>query len=173
MRAATLAGMDDGDDPTAAGRRLGRYPIEGLVRRARRIAGLSQREMARLAEVSPATVGRVEAGSLVPSVDVLERLLGVADLRIAVVDRDGRVVLPMRTWDGTLDGAGRRYPAHLDTILDPAPGEWWGDIYGLLRPPETFHRDPRAREARRRRSQWEVRVAKYRSDPPPPWPGRW
>jgi hypothetical protein len=85
------------------------------------------------------------------------------------VDQDGRVILPMETWDDTLDGAERRYPAHLDTILDPESGEWWGDIYGLLRPPETFHRSRWEREVRRRRSQWEVRVAKYRTDPPPPW----
>jgi transcriptional regulator with XRE-family HTH domain len=156
-------------DPPPAGRRVGRYPIVGLVRRARRIAGLSQRGMARLAKVSPGTVGKVESGSLTPSVDLLDRLLGAAGLFMAVVDQDGHVILPMETWDDTLDGAERRYPAHLDTILDPEPGEWWGDVYGLLRPPETFHRCRAAREARRRRSQWEVRVAQYRGVPPPPW----
>ncbi|HEU5108527.1 MAG TPA: helix-turn-helix transcriptional regulator [Micromonosporaceae bacterium] len=158
----------DFDEP-AFGRRVGRYPIEGLVRRARRIAGISQRSMARFAKVSPATVGRVESGSLTPSVDLLERLLGAAGLYLAVVDQDGRVILPMETWDDTLDGAERRYPAHLDTILDPKAGEWWGDTYGLLSPPETFHRTRQEREARRRRSQWDVRVARYRTDPPPPW----
>ena len=44
----------------------------------------------------------------------------------------------MRDWEDTRDGAERRYPSHLDTILDPEPGEWWADIYGLARPPETF-----------------------------------
>jgi transcriptional regulator with XRE-family HTH domain len=158
-------------DPPSTEPRVGRYPVAGLVRRARRIAGLSQRSMARFAKTSPGTVGKVESGSLVPSVDLLERLLGAAGLYLAVVDQDGRVTLPMETWDDTLDGAERRYPAHLDTILDPEPGEWWGDVYGLLRPPETFHRHREDREERRRRSQWEVRVARHRSAPPPPWPG--
>jgi hypothetical protein len=79
----------------------------------------------------------------------------------------------MQTWDETLDGAERRYPAHLDTILDPKYGEWWGDVYGLVRPPETFHRDRARRDAQRRRSQWEVRVAKHRGEPPPPPSEEW
>jgi transcriptional regulator with XRE-family HTH domain len=148
---------------------VGRYPIAGLVRRARRIGDLSQRQMARFAKTSPATVGKVETGRLIPSVDLLERLLGAAGLYLTVVDQNGRVILPMKTWDETLDGAERRYPAHLDTILDPEDGDWWGDVYGLVSPPETFHRDRVYRDARRKRSQWEVRVAKHRSDPPPPW----
>ncbi|MEV6816906.1 hypothetical protein [Micromonospora sp. NPDC051296] len=48
-----------------------------------------------------------------------------------------------------------------------------GDIYGLARPPETYRRSPIDREARRRCSQWEVRVAKYRNVPPPPDPRNW
>ncbi|MFJ8688401.1 hypothetical protein [Micromonospora wenchangensis] len=49
----------------------------------------------------------------------------------------------------------------------PAPdGE--GEEHGLARPPETFHRNRAVRDAMRRRSQWEVRVAKYRNVPPPP-----
>ncbi|MGC5029014.1 hypothetical protein [Micromonospora sp. DT229] len=104
---------------------------------------------------------------------MLERLLGSAGLYLVAVDQEGRVVLPMEVWDDTRDGADRRYPAHLNTILDPEPGEWWADIYGLARPPETFHRCRFDREARRRRSQWEVRVAKYRNVPPPPNPAAW
>src|SRR5262245_36462915 len=76
--------------------RLGRFPIPGLVRRARRIADVSQREMAAGAGVSPSTVGRVEAGRLVPSLAILQRLLACAELELVVVDRGGRVVQPMR-----------------------------------------------------------------------------
>lgn len=129
---------------------------------------MSQRQMARFAKVAPSTVGKVEAGVMTPSVDVLERLIGTAGLYLAVVDQDGRVILPMEDWDNTRDGAGRRYPSHLNLILDPEPGEWWADKYGLARPPETFHRCPYDREARRRRSVWEVRVAQNRHVPPPP-----
>ncbi|MFF5178596.1 multiprotein-bridging factor 1 family protein [Micromonospora sp. NPDC000316] len=156
------------DPPLSPGPTVGRYPIAGLVRRARRIVRLSQHQMARFAKVSPSTVGRVEAGSLVPSLAVLERLLGAAGLYLVVVDQEGRVVQPMADREDVHDGAGRRYPTHLDTILDPQPGEWWGDIYGLARPPETYRRSSADREARRRRSQWEVRVAQHRNAPPPP-----
>ena len=149
-------------------RPLLQYPIAGLVRRARRMSDMSQRLMARFAKTSSGTVGKVEAGALVPSIDLFSRLLGAAGLYLVVVDPDGRVVLPMEVWDKTLDGADRRYPSHLDTILDPEPGDWWADIYGLAHPPETFHRSPLLRERQRRRSQWEVRVAKYRGVPPPP-----
>ncbi|MBO4205476.1 helix-turn-helix domain-containing protein [Micromonospora echinofusca] len=155
-------------DPPPPQPSVGQYPVSGLVRRARRIAGLGQRQMARFAKVAPSTVGKVEAGRMTPSIAVLERLLGAAGLFLAVVDQDGRVIQPMRDWDETFDGAGRRYPSHLSTILDPEPGEWWADIYGLARPPETFHRSHVVREMQRRRSQWEVRVAKHRHLPPPP-----
>lgn len=124
--------------------------------------------MARFAKVAPSTIGKVEAGVMVPSIEVLERLLGAAGLYLVVVDQDGHVVPPMEDWDDTRDGAERRYPSHLDTILDPKPGEWWGDTYGLARPPETFHRSRELRDAQRRRSQWEVRVAQNRHVPPPP-----
>ncbi|ASW58017.1 XRE family transcriptional regulator [Plantactinospora sp. KBS50] len=149
---------------------IGRYPAAGLVRRARRIAAMSQRQMARFAKVAPSTIARVETGETTPSLDVLQRILGAANLYLAVVDHDGHIILPMKEWEGdTRDGADRRYPAHLDTILDPVMGEWWGDTYGLLRPPETFHRLPPAvREVRRRRSVWEVRVKQNRNVPPPP-----
>lgn len=129
---------------------------------------MSQRQMARFAKVAASTVGKVEAGTMTPSVAVLERLLGAAGLYLAVVDQDGRVILPMADWDDTRDGAGRRYPSHLDTILDPEPGEWWADKYGLARPPETYHRSPVLREVQRRRSVWEVRVAQNRNAPRPP-----
>lgn len=158
-------------DPPPREARIGMYPVVGLVRRARRMADMSQRQMARFAKVAPSTIGKVEAGRMVPSIDLFERILGAAGLYLVAVDQDGRVVSPMEDWDDTRDGAERRYPAHLDTILDPEPGEWWADIYGLARPPETFHRSRAHRDAQRRRSQWEVRVAQHRGVPPPPWVG--
>jgi transcriptional regulator with XRE-family HTH domain len=149
---------------------LGGFPFSGIVRRARRIADLSQRELATAAGISQATVSRIEAETLTPSVALLLRLLGAAELWLVVVDQKGQVVLPMVDMDDALDGAERRYPSHLDTILDPEPGEWWADQYGLMRPPETFYRDRLHRDMQRARSQWEVRVAKHRFAPPPPDP---
>ncbi|SCE73965.1 Helix-turn-helix domain-containing protein [Micromonospora haikouensis] len=144
------------------------WPAAGIIRAVRRRADASQRELAAYAGVHPSTIGRIEAGALTPSIAVLRRLLAAAGFRLAVVDEFGRVLQPMRDRDDARDGAERRYPSHLDTILDPEPGEWWADVYGLARPPETFYRNRSYRDAMRRRSRWEVRVAKLRHVPPPP-----
>jgi transcriptional regulator with XRE-family HTH domain len=147
--------------------RLGRFPFAGLIRRVRRVADLSQRELAKRSGLAQSTVARIESGALVPSVKVLQRLLACAQFELVVVDPEGHVVLPMREAEWTRDGADRRYPSHLDTILNPRPGEWWADQYGLVRPPETFIRDRARRDERRRRSQWEVRVKLFRNAPKP------
>ncbi len=147
---------------------VGPYPVAGLIRRARRIGDLSQRQMARAARVSPSTVGRVESGAMAPTLNVFQRLLATARLSLVVVDASGHVILPMRDIEDTRDGADRHYPSHLDTILDPEPGEWWADTFGLARPPETFYRDRRRRDARRARSRWEVRAKQLRHVPAPP-----
>ena len=70
-------------------------------------------------------------------------------------------MLPLLVWTGVEDLAGRRLPAHLDTILDPSYGDWWGYRYGLTAPPETFRRSRAYRDYVRRQSQWEVRVAQF------------
>lgn len=137
--------------------KIGAYPVAGLLRRARRIAGLSQRELARRTGVSPSTVGRIESGAIVPVLPVFARMIAEAGLWLVMVDDEGHIVQPMRDIDDIRNGGGRLYPSHLDTILDPRPGEWWGDQYGLARPPETFHRDPKRREAQRARSVYSVR----------------
>lgn len=148
------------------------FPAPGIVRAMRRRADASQRELARFARVHPSTIGRIEAGTLTPSLAMLSRIVGTAGFRLVVVDEAGRVLKPMRDRADLRDGAERRYPSHLDVITDPEPGEWWADRYGLARPPETFYRNREVRDWLRRRSQWEVRVAKYRSVPPPPDPQR-
>lgn len=160
------------DPPELSPPTISKGMIPGLVRTIRRLADLSQRELALTAKVSRSTVARVESGELTPSLGMLLRLLAVARLNLVVIDEQGRVVQPMRVWDDTRDGAERQFPAHLDLILDPKRGEWWADVYGLARPPETFHRDRAWRDARRRRSQWEIRVDQFRGTPPPPDPER-
>jgi len=106
--------------------RLGSYPISGLLRRARRIAGVSQRELARRVGVSASTVARAESGSIEPTLSVFARMLAVAGLHLVMVDEGGHVVTPMRDIPDTRNGGGWRYPSHLDVILDPKSGEWWG-----------------------------------------------
>jgi hypothetical protein len=96
------------------------------------------------------------------------RLLAAADLELVAVDPERRQVPPVLPLDDTRNGADRRYPVHLDTILDPRMGEWWGSRYGLARPPETFFRDKRRRDAQRARGRWEVRVKQTSRDAEPP-----
>lgn len=98
------------------------FPAAGIVRAVRRRADASQRELARFARVHPTTVGRIEAGTLVPSVAMLSRILGVAGFRLVVVDEAGTVLKPMRDRADLRDGAERRYPSHLDVVTDPEPG---------------------------------------------------
>jgi transcriptional regulator with XRE-family HTH domain len=123
--------------------------------------------LAKAAGVHKSTVGRIEARQQMPSLALFVHLLTTAGFNLVAVDEEANVLRPMRDKDDLLDGAERRYPSHLDVIPDPKAGEWWADVYGLARPPETFHRDRTYRDARRKRSQWEVRVAKYRYDPEP------
>ena len=145
----------------------GAYPVPGLLRRARRMADLSQRQLAARAKVPQSTLARIESGQRAPSLKVFQRLLAAAGLSLVVVDSEGRVVRPMRESDDTRDGGDRRYPSHLDTILDPLPGEWWGDNYGLARPPETFYRNRRKRDAMRAMSEYETRARLHRHASPP------
>jgi transcriptional regulator with XRE-family HTH domain len=152
---------------------LGGYPLSGIIRRVRRTADFSQRELAKHAGVSAGTIAEIETGAVTPSLDVLQRVLHAANYQLVVVDESGRLVLPLEVWQNVTDLAGRRFPAHLDTVLDPEFGEWWADGYGLTRPPETFRRNRVYRDYLRRKSRWEVRVAQLRRAPPPRLPPGW
>ncbi|WP_344026412.1 helix-turn-helix transcriptional regulator [Pseudonocardia kongjuensis] len=149
--------------------------VSGIVRSVRRRADLSQRELAERTGLSPATIGRIESRSLVPALTTLAAILAVGGIRLVAVDEENRRVTPMEdpSGDELRDGAGRRFPSHLDVILDPEPGEWWADRYGFARPPETFRRDRTMRDVMRRRSVWEVRVKDYQWADPPPTIERW
>ena len=142
------------DEP---GIKIAGYPLTGIIRQVRRRADFSQRELARWAHLSPAAIGAIESGRLTPSVPTLQRLLNAANCQLVVVDANGRMVVPLMVWDAVADLAGRRFPAHLDTILDPEFGEWWADGYGLVRPPETFRRNRAVRDWEQRKSREDVR----------------
>jgi HTH-type transcriptional regulator/antitoxin HipB len=81
--------------------------------RARRLADLSQRELAEEVGLSRATVGRLESGASRVDTATLSVILGRAGLRLTVVDRDGREVGPVPS-DVLRDNADRRFPGHLD-----------------------------------------------------------
>jgi HTH-type transcriptional regulator/antitoxin HipB len=89
----------------------------GYVRRARRIADLSQRELAAHVGVTQSQISRIEAGRDV-TVAAFARILARAGLRVAIVDGDGTEVEPMPD-DVLRDRAGRRPPAHLDVHAVP------------------------------------------------------
>ena len=94
--------------------------VPGLVRRVRRILGVSQRGLAAFIEVSQSVVARWETGRVSPRVSVLHRLLQMAGLTTVIHDEDGVEVGSMRE-DGARDMGGRRYPAHVDLTVRG----WW------------------------------------------------
>ena len=118
---AMLAGMDEPPsvDPS------------GLVRRARRMADLSQRELAAFAGVSAARIARIETDAAAVPVDLFQTLLAAAGLRLAVLDGAGKEVAPMRA-DGLRNAAGSRFGAHLDPR--PVARQTWGYRSRYTRP---------------------------------------
>ena len=151
---------------------IGPAHVGAFVRRTRRTADLSQRDLAKRTGVSPALIGAIERDKVTPSLATLQRILATADYQLVVCDAGRRLVLPLQVWQDVADGAGRRYPAHLDTILDPVFGEWWADVYGLQAPPETFRRSRAWRDWQRSQSRWDVRVQQLRWVPRPRRPRR-
>lgn len=99
---ARTGGASGSDD------RVGRYVV-----RVRRLADLSQRDLAALVATTASTVCRIESGASVPTVALFEQILAVAGLHLAVVDAEGRLVAPVPE-DLVRDNQGRRFPAHLD-----------------------------------------------------------
>jgi transcriptional regulator with XRE-family HTH domain len=128
----------------------GRRRVAGMLRRARRSADLSQREMAEATHVAKSTLAAAEACTRDLPASALVRVVDVAGLRLALVDTDGAEVPPMDA--GAVRDMGRRYfPAHLDTRYSDE-GWWHGpERYSRPEPWYTFDRCRNARDAVRRR----------------------
>jgi transcriptional regulator with XRE-family HTH domain len=122
--------------------------VAGILRRIRRRADLSQRELAEACRVAPALIAKAETGDRDLPVRLLSRMAALAGLRLALLDTSGAVVEPM-SGDTVRDGAGRLMPAHLDTRH--GDDAWWGGPHRprLRNPRYTFDRDRALRDRRR------------------------
>ena len=122
------------------------FDLCGALRRIRRLADLSQRELAARAAVSASAVGHAEAGTRDLPVASLARAAAVAGLRLALLDGEGREVSAMGP-NSVRDHGSRRFPAHLDTV--PSEERWWRyeHRFGRPRPSFTFDRSREGREA--------------------------
>jgi len=108
------------------------FDVPAVLRAARRLVRLSQRELAERAQVPLTTLARLESGATRnPSLLTLQRLLAAATCRLLVVTEAG-VPLFAHPDESSRDDAGRHYPAHLDLRPTPGPYDflneegWWG-----------------------------------------------
>jgi transcriptional regulator with XRE-family HTH domain len=92
--------------------------VGDLLRRARRRAGLTQRDLARAAHTSQAAIARYEAGRVLPELRTLDRLLDACGHRLAVDASPTR-----RTGDETATARPVAIPGDLDDpAIDKADG---------------------------------------------------
>ncbi|TQN37812.1 helix-turn-helix protein [Blastococcus colisei] len=158
------------------------FDLCGVLRRIRRIADVSQRQLAAAAGLSVSAVAHAEAGTRDLPVTALARAAGLAGLRIALLDDHGDEVGGMHP-GAVRDRGGRRFPAHLDTMLSEERSSRWDHRPRLDRPTYTFDRRrtregpgrrttgraddhllpqpgdaPEERAARRRAEQWRRRT---------------
>jgi HTH-type transcriptional regulator/antitoxin HipB len=117
----------------------GDFDLSGMLRRIRRLADLSQRELASSARLSVSAVAHAEAGSRDLPVRGLARAAAVAGLRLALLDATGAEVRGM-SGQAVRDMGGRRFPAHLDTRYGDV--DWWHgpERYSREQPWYTFDR---------------------------------
>ena len=126
------------------------FDLPGALRRIRRSADVSQREIAGLVGISKTAIAAAESGARGLDARVLALAAELAGLRLAVVDGEGRHV-PEMADEAVRDMAGRRFPAHLDTRYSDE-GWWHGPHrYDRQQPWYTFDRDRRTRDAYRTR----------------------
>jgi transcriptional regulator with XRE-family HTH domain len=125
------------------------FDLSGTLRRIRRRADLSQRELADRCDLSQSAVAHAESGRRDLPVGALVRACALAGLRLALLDADGHEIAGM-TADAVRDFGGRRFPAHLDTSHSD---ERWGRYAHRFDRPTpwfTVDRDRTGRDAARR-----------------------
>jgi transcriptional regulator with XRE-family HTH domain len=127
------------------------FDLCGVLRRIRRTADLSQRELAAAAGLSASAVGHAEAGTRDLPSRALARAAELAGLRLALLDADGREVTGMDP-DGARDATRRRLPAHLDTQHTDEVADRWAHRPDREQPWFTFGLDRAARDRQRARA---------------------
>jgi transcriptional regulator with XRE-family HTH domain len=100
-------------DRGAGGRDHAAFDAARYLVRARRLADLSQRDLAAASGIAKSTISAFESGARRVPAEVLDRLLRATGLRLAVLDEERREVQPVPP-EWVRDNAGRRFPAHLD-----------------------------------------------------------
>lgn len=75
-------------------------PAWALCREARERAGLSQRQLAERAGVSPSTIARIERGRMEPTLDLLLRLIRACGMELRMhLDRNDGSAVPANALD--------------------------------------------------------------------------
>ena len=126
------------------------FDLSGALRRIRRIADLSQRELAGAAGISVSAVAHAEAGSRNLPVSALARAATGAGLRLALLDEAGDEIACM-TSDAVRDLGRRRFPAHLDTVYSEERVDRYEHRRNRPQPWYTFDRLRETRDAERSR----------------------
>jgi transcriptional regulator with XRE-family HTH domain len=127
------------------------FDLCGVLRRIRRTADLSQRELAAAAGLSASAVAHAEAGTRDLPSRALVRAAELAGLRLALLGADGREVTGMDP-DGARDATRRRLPAHLDTQHTDEVADRWAHRRDREQPWFTFGLDRAARDRQRARA---------------------
>jgi HTH-type transcriptional regulator/antitoxin HipB len=121
-----------------------------MLRRIRRRADLSQRELARRLGISKSAVAAAETGDRDLPFRLLVEAAALAGLHLGLLTADDQVV-PGMADDTVRDMGWRRFPAHLDTRYSDE--DWWHgeERRSRSQPWYTFDRDRAARDGFRRR----------------------
>jgi len=126
------------------------FDLAGSLRRIRRLADLSQRELAERSGISKSALAAAEAGTRDLPATKLARAAAGVGLRLTLLDVDAREVIGMSA-EGARDAAYRRFPAHLDTVHSDDVPNRWADDPGRRQPWFTFTLDRVSRDRTRDR----------------------
>ncbi|WP_236830722.1 helix-turn-helix domain-containing protein [Blastococcus sp. KM273128] len=124
------------------------FDLPGLLRRIRRQADLSQRELAARCDLSQSAVASAETGRRDLRVTALVRAAALAGFRLVLLDEDGAEVRPMSP-EAVRDLGRRHFPAHLDTERTAAGLSFHEQRRDRPETAYTFVRDRSARDGRR------------------------